>query len=279
MRSMYEQTYGEPRYRPHWIQMQKLAAGTLGRKTGSGFYEYKDEGGGGQKNEGERRKDENPAASGTLLISKGSWAPHLSELAQQAGLGVRAVADGVKPAAAFVAAGFDENAADLIAEYDAALAPGVPLIVQGADIALSEAATWVRHPQRLFTFDGLFCSNGDVVTVAGHASANGLRQAVDGVFKGMGRETVWVSESPALVLPRIVCQLVNEAAFAVFEGLGDADTIDLAMKLGVNYPRGLLEWGTAIGYGKVVAVLDHLFAEYREERYRACVLLRRWARG
>jgi 3-hydroxybutyryl-CoA dehydrogenase len=94
----------------------------------------------------------------------------------------------------------------------------------------------------------------------------------------MGPEAVWVGESPALVLPRIVAQLVNEAAFAVLEGVGDAETIDLAMKLGVNYPRGLLEWGKAIGYDKVVAVLDHLYAEYHEERYRACVLLRRWAR-
>jgi 3-hydroxybutyryl-CoA dehydrogenase len=51
------------------------------------------------------------------------------------------------------------------------------------------------------------------------------------------------------------------------------------MKLGVNYPRGLLEWGAALGYAKVLAVLDHLYDECHEERYRASVLLRRWARG
>jgi 3-hydroxybutyryl-CoA dehydrogenase len=81
-----------------------------------------------------------------------------------------------------------------------------------------------------------------------------------------------------MVLPRIVCQLVNEAAFAELEAVGDRATIDLAMKLGVSYPLGPLEWGEAIGYGKVLAVLDHLVDEYHEERYRACVLLRRLAR-
>jgi 3-hydroxybutyryl-CoA dehydrogenase len=50
------------------------------------------------------------------------------------------------------------------------------------------------------------------------------------------------------------------------------------MKLGVNYPRGPLEWGRQLGYDKILAVLEHLHAEYREERYRPCVLLRRWAR-
>jgi 3-hydroxybutyryl-CoA dehydrogenase len=152
----------------------------------------------------------------------------------------------------------------------------VPLLVQCADVTLSEAASWTQHPQRVFAFDGLFAGN-DIVTVASSPSAT-LQTEVARVFAVMGPEAVWVGESPALVLPRIVAQLVNEAAFAVLEGVGDAETIDLAMKLGVNYPRGLLEWGKAIGYDKVVAVLDHLYAEYHEERYRACVLLRRWAR-
>jgi 3-hydroxybutyryl-CoA dehydrogenase len=275
MRSMYEQTFGEPRYRPHWIQMQKLAAGTLGRKTGRGFYEYKDEGKG--------MKDEEtkvPTADGVgeVVVSEGSWAPHLAEMAQAAGFAVRTAASGPAPAAAFVAAGFDENAANIVAAYDAALPPSVPLLVQGADVTLSEAATWVQHPQRLFAFDGWFAGNGDIVTVAAHSAAAALRPQVERAFAAMGREVAWVGESPALVLPRILAQLVNEAAFAVLEGVGDAATIDLAMKLGVNYPRGLLEWGAAIGYGKVVGVLDHLYAEYHEERYRACVLLRKRAR-
>jgi 3-hydroxybutyryl-CoA dehydrogenase len=81
------------------------------------------------------------------------------------------------------------------------------------------------------------------------------------------------------VLGRIVCQLVNEAAFALREGVGSAEDIDAGMLLGLNYPHGPLGWADAIGLDHVLAVLDALADEYREERYRAAPLLRHqvWA--
>ncbi len=277
MRSMYEQTFGEPRYRPHWIQMQKLAEGALGKKTGRGFYDY--------KNEGESLKDEQKqvprigAGSGRVLISEGSWASGLADLVLKAGYEVDSVPDpGEKPVACFVIAGRQEEAARLVAWYDQGLPPEVPLFVQTVDITLSEAGSWVRHPERLVGFDGLFFDRA-VVTLAESARlAPGIRGQAEVIIHHLGKEPIWVKESPAMVLPRIVCQLVNEAAFAELEGVADGATIDLAMRLGVNYPRGPLEWGKAIGYSMVLAVLDHLSDEYHEERYRACVLLRRWAR-
>lgn len=275
MRSMYEQTFGEPRYKPHWIQMQKLAAGELGRKTGRGFYENKDE----DASQGEKAALVVGGGSGSIVVSEGSWAPHLADLCAQAGYTVRSTVHGPTPVAAFIAAGWDENAANIVSKFDAALPANVPLFVQCADVALSQVAAWVKHPQRVFAFDGLFVTNGKSTSLVSAPQAAGMRAQAEAVFSKLGRQVVWVGESPALVLPRIVAQLVNEAAFAVLEGVGTAETIDLAMKLGVNYPRGLLEWGKAIGYDKVVAVLDHLYTEYREERYRVCVLLRRWARG
>lgn len=269
MRSMYEQTYGEPRYRPHWIQMQKLAAGTLGRKTGRGFYDYASE-----PAQPESKAPTN--ASGSVWISAGSWAPGLADLAKQAGF---SLAQSSPNAAGFVVAGFDENLANLVAEADRTLPANIPLFVQCADVTLNEVAGWVSHPQRLFGFDGLFAASGSAVSVSSTAQSAAMRPQVEKLLAGLGKSVIWVNESPALILPRIVCQLINEAAFAVLEGVGSEETIDLAMKLGVNYPRGLIEWGKAIGYDKVVAVLDHLYAEYHEERYRACVLLRRWARA
>jgi 3-hydroxybutyryl-CoA dehydrogenase len=72
--------------------------------------------------------------------------------------------------------------------------------------------------------------------------------------------------------------LANEAAFAIGEGVADPDTIDLAMQLGTNYPKGPLKWAAQLGYRRVVSVLEHLHAEYGEERYRIAPLLKRWAR-
>jgi 3-hydroxybutyryl-CoA dehydrogenase len=76
------------------------------------------------------------------------------------------------------------------------------------------------------------------------------------------------------VLERIVCQVINECAFALGEGVGSAQDIDTGMTLGLNYPRGPLAWADQIGLDNVLAVLDSLWEEYREERYRPAPALR-----
>ncbi|HEY5343580.1 MAG TPA: 3-hydroxyacyl-CoA dehydrogenase NAD-binding domain-containing protein [Solirubrobacteraceae bacterium] len=76
------------------------------------------------------------------------------------------------------------------------------------------------------------------------------------------------------VLERIVCQVINECAFALGEGVGSAEDIDTGMVLGLNYPRGPLAWADEIGLDHVLAVLDGLWEEYREERYRPAPALR-----
>jgi 3-hydroxybutyryl-CoA dehydrogenase len=86
-------------------------------------------------------------------------------------------------------------------------------------------------------------------------------------------------ETQVAVLSRIVCQLVNEACFALQRGVGSAEDIDTAMRLGFNWPRGPLEWGDEIGPERVLTILDGLRSELGEERYRAAPLLRRSVAG
>ena len=93
----------------------------------------------------------------------------------------------------------------------------------------------------------------------------------------MGKHVEWVGDAPGLVLGRIVCQIVNEAHFAVGEGVATAEDVDIAMRLGFNWPRGPFEWAEAIGPARVVSVLDALRSELGEERYRVAPLLRRAA--
>jgi 3-hydroxybutyryl-CoA dehydrogenase len=162
---------------------------------------------------------------------------------------------------------------------DQELPPTVPLLCQCADASLTEAAAWLRHPERLVGLDGLFFSSGRVASlVASPTLTPQARGVVENFASSLGRLPIWISDSPALVLPRLIAMLANEAAFAVQEGVAEPGAIDLAMQLGVNYPKGPLSWASAIGYQNVVAILDHLRVEYGEERYRACTLLRRWAR-
>src|SRR4029077_18625290 len=85
----------------------------------------------------------------------------------------------------------------------------------------------------------------------------------------------WVGDAPGLVLGRIVCQVINESAFALGEGVGSARDIDIGMVLGMSHPRGPFEWADTIGLEHVMAVLVALCEEYREERYRPAPALRR----
>jgi 3-hydroxybutyryl-CoA dehydrogenase len=94
-------------------------------------------------------------------------------------------------------------------------------------------------------------------------------------FAGLGKHVECVlADAPGLVLGRVLCQIVNEAHFAVQEGVGTAEDVDTAMRLGFNWPRGPFEWAEAIGHARVVACLDALHAELGEERYRVAPPLR-----
>jgi 3-hydroxybutyryl-CoA dehydrogenase len=105
-----------------------------------------------------------------------------------------------------------------------------------------------------------------------------VQAQVERLMQPLGKLPVWIAETPAMVVPRVVACLANEAAFAVGEGVADPQAVDTAMELGVNYPDGPIAWAKRLGFGKVVAVMDHLRSEYGEERYRVAPQLRRWAR-
>jgi 3-hydroxybutyryl-CoA dehydrogenase len=80
------------------------------------------------------------------------------------------------------------------------------------------------------------------------------------------------------ILTRVLAMLINEAADALHLGIATRDDIDTSMTKGVNYPKGLLKWADEIGIKEVLNTLDNLYEDYREDRYRASVLLRRMAK-
>jgi 3-hydroxybutyryl-CoA dehydrogenase len=102
-------------------------------------------------------------------------------------------------------------------------------------------------------------------------------RAAEEIAGRAGLHWEWVGDAPGLVLGRVVCQLVNEAAFAIGEGVGSAEDVDAGLELGLNHPRGPIAWSRELGLDHVVATLDGLWAHYREERYRPAPLLTRAA--
>lgn len=278
MHSMYEQTWGESRYRPHHIQQQKVEQKTLGRKSGRGFYEYTSEASGPHLPEVPHATN-SPAA---VLVAPGSWAPGLMPALKAGGfrlLGEQIYAES-RMAAAFLPAGRGENMPEKLAELELRVSPDVPVFVQACDTTLAEAAGWASHPERLIGFDSLFFASGQAIELtAGPWTKEEFRTAAVQLVRGLGKVPVWIGDSPSLVLPRLIAMLANEAAFAVLEAVAEGDQIDRAMQLGVNYPKGPLAWGRELGLEKVLAILDHLFGEYHEERYRAAPNLRQWVRS
>jgi 3-hydroxybutyryl-CoA dehydrogenase len=262
-RSFYELSFGEPRWRPSPIAARMVAAGRHGRKAGRGYYDY--------ANGSHRPDDPEPLPRGggdgpVTIAGDLAVAAQLRAAASQAGW---TVSEGVDP---------DSEPPWLILDCGAVEDESAPL--QGGPRAL-------------------LCAEGSLVALDPEGSAAGfhLLPPLDGArlveltrssttsdeaagraerfFETLGLHCEWVGDAPGLVLGRIVCQLVNEAAFAVRDGVGSPEDVDAGMTLGLNHPRGPLGWADEIGLDHVLAVLDALADEYREERYRACPLLRR----
>ncbi len=95
-------------------------------------------------------------------------------------------------------------------------------------------------------------------------------------LRGLGLNLVKIDDIVGFVAPRLVAMLANEAAFAVLEGVSSPAEIDEAMRLGTNYPKGPLEWADDIGLEVVLSILDALYNEYKQERYRPCRLFRQY---
>jgi 3-hydroxybutyryl-CoA dehydrogenase len=269
-KSFWEQSFHEPRWRPSMITARMVQAGRLGRKAGRGYYDY--------SGEPHRPADPEPPApggQGTLAVEgDSSIADELRVLAEEAGYDVRALAE------------FEPS--------------DQPRTVIDAAVGRSplEPAPEVEDADTLVL---VLCADGSLAELDVHGGAVGFhalppldesrlveltrtRDTSDAhctqaeqLFRSLGKEVAWVGDAPGLVLGRILCQLVNEAAFAVSEQVGSAADVDLAMRHGYNYPRGPLEWGDLIDLDHVLATLDALREELGEERYRAAPLLRQMA--
>jgi 3-hydroxybutyryl-CoA dehydrogenase len=270
-KSFWEQSFHEPRWRPSTVQARMVQAGRFGRKAGRGYYDYGED--------GAHRPDDPeppPLANGSkgggrvAIEGDGRLADDLREAAEDAGYDVRFVDE------------FEEGEAEILVDASVGRSPIDPvpepedpnalvciLCVDGSRAELDLRGTAVGfHALPPFEESNLV----ELTWSRGASEANAMR--ADAFFRSLGKHVERVGDAPGLVLGRIVCQLVNEAAFAVSEGVGTPGDIDVAMRHGYNWPRGPLEWADTIELDQVLATLDALYEELREERYRAAPLLR-----
>ncbi len=155
------------------------------------------------------------------------------------------------------------------------------MFVSALACSTTEAASWTNRPARVAGWGALpsFQRDATVEIAAGlKTSADAMDQA-ESFWNSLGVKPRRVADGPGLVRARIVCALVNEAASALADGIASPADIDTAMKLGMNYPRGPLEWGDQIGLDVVLGVMQGLYEEFGEDRYRPSPLLRRYVQA
>jgi 3-hydroxybutyryl-CoA dehydrogenase len=250
-RSVFDAYYGDSRFTPSLLQLELVEAGFLGRKSGRGFYTY-----------GEQAVAAEPQTAKLALPP--SHVRLFGDEAFSVALRTRLAASEVK---------FDQ----LPKHADGRIAEGDDFVLYRTDgrtaTARSAASGIVQTVLIDLVLDG---SKATRLALSAADQANPLAvQSAAGLLQAVGYAVSIIDDAPGMIVMRTVSMLANEAADAVHQGVCSATDCDLAMRKGVNYPRGPLEWAEAIGLAEVVQVLDNLALAYGEERYRVSPLLRR----
>lgn len=118
-----------------------------------------------------------------------------------------------------------------------------------------------------------------VEIIRGMHTSDETYQSINEILKKIGKEPVEVNEAPGFVVNRLLIPMINEACCILEQGVATMDAIDTAMKLGANHPMGPLALADLIGLDVCLAIMDSLYAETHDAKFRASGLLRKMVRG
>ena len=148
-------------------------------------------------------------------------------------------------------------------------------------LSISELATATNRPQNVIGMH--FFNPANVMklveVIAGAATSKETVELVNNFVKDIGKVPVQVKEAPGFIVNRMLVPLINEAAFIFMEGIATPEDIDAAMCLGANHPIGPLALGDMIGLDVCLAVMETLYAEFGDPKYRPCPVLRKMVRA
>ncbi len=248
--SVWNAFYNDPRFLPSLVQKELLDAGFLGKKSGRGFFDYRE----GANKPAPQTEAPRAVPTGITLCGDSTATQAL----------------GARLAGASVAFDTAPSTDGRIAQVQGAVlfvTDGRSATQRSADtgqanVVLVDLALDYRSATRLALTSAAQCDG------AAADAAIGLLQAA-------GLQVSRLADVPGLAVMRTVAMLANEAADAVYQGVCSAAAADAAMRLGVNYPKGPLAWADGVGLPTIHTVLTHLGTSYGEDRYRLSPLLQR----
>lgn len=248
-KSVFEAFYQEPRYRPNLIQQEQVAAGRLGRKSGQGYYDYRE----GAEKMRPTTADKAPAPIEITVLGDTPQLAPLVELAEKANITIHR----------------DDNE-----EVSGFLIDCVLLIMSDGTSA-TEMADLLDEPVVVFdhALDYKACTR--LALAKADQSDDSALITAAGFFQALGKQVSIIDDCPGLIVTRIVTMLINEASDAVHQGVASPQAVDDAMRYGLNYPSGPFAWADHMGLAHVFDCLEALKAFYGEERYRISPFLRR----
>ena len=149
------------------------------------------------------------------------------------------------------------------------------VFLNNAHYSLAELSYFQEEVQcRLFGFNGestFFERDLWEITALGEEE----KKILPDLMTSLGFKYELVDDRVGMVTPRVVAMIINEAYFTVMEGTASRSDIDLGMKLGTNYPMGPFEWVQAWGLDRVYELLEAMYDDTKDERYKICPLLKK----
>jgi 3-hydroxybutyryl-CoA dehydrogenase len=166
----------------------------------------------------------------------------------------------------------------LLKHVDAVLNPGVILASNTSSISITQLAAQTSRPE---CFIGMHFMNpvpvmALVEVIRGLATSDDTFNITMSLCEKLEKKPVAVNDAPGFVSNRVLMPLINEAAFAVMEGVATPEAVDAVMKTGMNHPMGPLELADFIGLDVCVNILAVLQTGFGDPKYRACPLLRKY---